>query len=268
MKFGVLSIVILLGIGTACVPSQPSQQDISHPAPSVTGQPTLTQTSAPAGTPTTTPLQPAHTSISELTMPASPCRVMADLLNLCPPSPYENVLVKGTMFSPQGRNSDGTWLQVQVEGSHLVGWVPADPKLVDCGPLEVAGLPTVDSSFPATTCSPSPTTSIGVVVSATAIQPGSKQVGFTIQRADEGHTFFISLARVSIADDHGQTYEFDCDLVNNCAWHPLASDKLPYQIDGTLKQPIDPGATQVTIILQVDRAETGIPYFLIWQQGL
>ena len=201
-------------------------------------------------------------------MPASPCRVMADPLNLCPPSPYETLLVKGMMVSPQSRNSAGTWLQVQVEGSHLVGWVPADSKLIDCGRLEVAGLPIVDAPSPGTTCSPSPTTSIGVVVSATAIQPGSKQVRFTIQRADEGHTFFISLARVSIADNHGNTYEFDCDLVNNCAWHPLASDKLPYQIDGTLKQPIDPGATQVTIILQVDRAETGIPYFLIWQQGL
>jgi hypothetical protein len=51
-------------------------------------------------------------------------------------------------------------------------------------------------------------------------------------------------------------------------WPELASDKLPYRIDGTLEQAIDPGATQVTIILKVDRAETGIPYFLIWQQGL
>jgi hypothetical protein len=184
---------------------------------------------------------------------------MADLLNLCPPSPYENLLVKGLMVTPQGRNSPATWLQVQVEGSQLVGWVPADPKLVDCGHLEVAD---------ATTCSPSPATSIGVVVSATAIGPGSKQVRFTIQRADEGHTFFISLERVSIADDQGRTYAFDCDLVNTCAWHSLASDKLPYRMDGTLKQPIDPAATQVTITLKVDRAETGIPYFLIWQQGL
>jgi hypothetical protein len=268
MKFGVLSIVIMLGIGTACVPSQPSQQDISHPAPSVTEQPALIPTSAPAATPTATPPQPAHTATPESTMPTSACRVVADLLTLCPPAPYENLLVKGTMLAPQGRNSDGTWLQVQVAGSQLAGWVPADPKLVDCGHLEVTGLPMVDSSYPGTTCSPSPTTSIGVVVSATAIQPGSKQGGFSIQRADEGHTFFISLERVSIVDDRGQTYAFDCNLVNTCAWHSLASDKLPYRIDGTLKQPIDPDATQVTITLKVDRAETGIPYLLIWQQGL
>jgi hypothetical protein len=95
-----------------------------------------------------------------------------------------------------------------------------------------------------------------------------KHIRLTIQRADEGHTFFISLLRVSITDDHGKTYEFDCDMVNNCAWHQLASDELPYQIDGTLKQPIDPSAIQVTLTLLVDRAETGIPYILTWQQGL
>jgi hypothetical protein len=268
MKFRVLSIVIMLGISAACVPSQPPQQDISQNAPGLTEQPVPTPTSTPATTPTATPLPPAGTATPELTMLPSACRVITDLLSLCPPSPYENLLVNDTMLTPQGRNSAGTWLQVQPDGSQLVGWVPADPKLVDCGHLEVAGLPIIESSYPATTCSPSPATSIGVVVSATAIQPGSQQAEFTIQRADEGHTFFISLERVSIADDRGRTYAFDCDLVNNCAWHPLASDKLPYRIDGTLKQPIDPTATQVTIIVKVDRAETGIPYFLIWQQGL
>lgn len=268
MKFGVLPIIIVLGIVSACAPSRSSQQEIVHITSTITEQSTPTQNPILTNEPPTTSLQPTNTALPELTLSVAQCQVITDLLNICTPSPYENLFVKGMIFKPQSRNIDGTWLQVPVEGTDQVGWVSTDSRLIDCGNLDISDLPIVDFSSPETACSLTPTTSIGVAVSVTAIQPGSKEVTLEIQRAEEGHTFFISLVSVSIIDDNGKTYEFDCNIVNNCAWHQLSSDELPYQIDGRLTQPIDPSARQVTITLKVDRAETGIPYFLTWQQGL
>ena len=268
-----LPLTIILGIVSACGPSQFSQQVIVNSTLAITEQPTPTQNSVLTTQPPTASLLPTDTATPEITRAIPQCEVITDHLNICTTSPYENLFVKGMIFTPQGRNIDGTWLQVEVEenkrmGWDQMGWVEMNSELIDCGSVDISGLPTDTFPFPKEICSPVPSTSIGIIASITAIQPGSKKVTLTIQRADEAHTFFISLAPVSIVDDNGKTYEFDCDLVNNCAWHQLASEKLPYQIDGVLAQPIDTSATQVTITLKVDRAETGIPYFLTWQQEL
>lgn len=268
MRFDVLPIVIILGIVTACIPSQPSQQEISHITPTVTEQSTLISTPVSTNTPATTPLQPTNTPTPGLKTLTTQCKVIADLLNVCTSSPYENLFVRGMIFTPLARNIDGTWLQVQVQGTDQVGWVSPDSKLVDCGNLNVDSLPITNSSSTKTVCSSTPTTSIGVIARVTAIQPGSKNVSLQIQDANEHHTFFISLLRLSITDSNGNTYEFDCDIVNNCAWHQLSSGELPYQIDGILKQPIAPGAIQITLSLSIDRGETGTPYLLTWQQDI
>lgn len=200
--------------------------------------------------------------------PLPQCQVTADLLKLCtvPPS-YENLLVAGTSFTPLARNSEGDWLQVQIPKTHYAGWVPAGSPLMDCGNLDVAALP-VAATGPDATCSPSPTTAIGVEVSLSAIEPGSKNITLQIERADPNQTFFISPLRLEITDNNGKRYPFDCNISGNCAWTQLSAERLPYHIEGILPQPIDPTAAQVTLSLQLDRGETGIPYLLTWQQAL
>lgn len=207
-------------------------------------------------------------SISTQPPPLPQCQVTANLLKLCTAtSPYENLLVAGTSFTPLAHNPEGDWLQVQIPKTHYAGWIPAASPLMDCGNLDIAGLP-VAATGPDANCSPTPTAAIGIGVSLTAIQPGSKNITLQIERADPNQTFFISPLRLEITDNHGKSYTFDCDISGNCAWTQLSAEMLPYQINGILKQPIDPTAAQVTLSLQIDRGETGIPYVLTWQQAL
>lgn len=138
---------------------------------------------------------------------------------------------------------------------------------MDCGNLNVAALP-VAATVPDATCLPAPTTAIGVVASLSAIEPGSKDVTLQIERADPNQTFFITLLRLEITDNNGKRYTFDPDIPGNQGFTQLSSTSLPYQAKGVLKQPIDPTAAQVTLSLQIDRTEVGIPYVLIWQQAL
>lgn len=226
----------------------------------------------------TSPLPSTHTPSPGQNPPMSECRVRADLLKLCTASsanlrsiwtsPYEHVLTSGVVFSPLARSLDGAWLQVRLPKTAQAGWVPAGPQLMDCGNLNVAALP-VAATVPDDTCSPAPTSDIGVVVSLSAIEPGSKYFTLQIERADKGHTFFIDLSRLEITDNNGKRYTFDYGIPGNLGWgQQFSSDSLPYQFKGALKQPIDPTATQVTLSLQIDRAELGIPYVLIWQQAL
>jgi len=268
MKSSVLPMIIILIIVTACMPSRPSPPEIA----ALTSTPVLTTPQA-----STTPLS-TNTPIPVQTPSTSHCRATTDLLKLCTASlsnfrptwtsPYEHLLARGTVFSPLARNLDGRWLQVRMPKTAQAGWVPTDSKQIDCGNLNIAALP-VAATVPDATCSPTPTTDIGVVVSLSAIEPGSKYFALQIERADEGHTFFIDLHRLEITDNNGKRYTFDYDIPGSEGWRQqFSSDSLPYQLKGALTQPIDPSATQVTLSLQIDRAELGIPYLLIWQQAL
>lgn len=294
MKFSLLPIFISLVIVTGCTSNQPSSPEIARlsSTPVLTNTPTPTPP-PPLNTPGPPPEQPTLTPVltappispppptdtpAPVQNPSIPhCRVSADLLKLCAASasnlrsiwtsPYEHLLTGGVVFSPLARNLDGAWLQVQIPKTAQTGWVPADSQLVDCGNLNVAALP-VAAAVPDVTCSPTPTTAIGVVVSLSAIEPGSKNVTLQIERADPNHTFFITLLRLEITDNNGKRYTFDPDIPGNQGFTQLSSTSLPYQTKGILKQPIDPTAAQVTLSLQIDRAEVGIPYVLIWQQAL
>jgi WD40 repeat protein len=226
----------------------------------------------------TAPPPPTNTLTPVQNLPTSQCRVRADLLKLCTASsanlrsiwtsPYEHLLTSGVVFSALARSLDGAWLQVRLPKTAQAGWVSAGSPLMDCGNLNIAALP-VAATVPDATCSPTPTTDIGVVASLSAIEPGSKDVTLQIEHADEGHTFFIDLFRLEITDNNGKRYTFDYGIPGNDGWRQqFSSDSLPYQLKGALTQPIDPTATQVTLSLQIDRAELGIPYVLIWQQAL
>jgi len=290
MKFKPLSMMIGLAVVTACFSGRLSPPEIAAitSAPVLAISPTSTLP-APTNTSAPPPEQPALTPelIATPTAPPLPapvqnpptsqCRVSADLLKLCTASssnlrsiwtsPYEHLLTRGVVFSPLARNPDGAWLQVQIPKTNQAGWVPAGSQLMDCGNLNVAALP-VAATLPDVTCSPTPTAAIGVVASLSAIEPGSKDVTLQIERADPNQTFFVTLLRLEITDNNGKRYTFDPDIPGNQGFTQLSSTSLPYQAKGVLKQPIDPTAAQVTLSLQIDRTEVGIPYVLIWQQAL
>jgi hypothetical protein len=75
------------------------------------------------------------------------CSVDALAINLRegPSTSYDPVtpLLEGTRLKPLGRNADGTWIKVRVEGSEALGWISNSSSFLSCnvsvGLLPVSG---------------------------------------------------------------------------------------------------------------------------------
>ena len=70
-------------------------------------------------------------------MPVLTCAVTADLLKLrVGPNGGEAPTIAGLFKSTQleafGRNTDGSWIRVRIQGGNQEGWVSALPALVTC----------------------------------------------------------------------------------------------------------------------------------------
>jgi hypothetical protein len=101
--------------------------------------------SVQADTPVAVPSTITPTSTPTNT-PTPQCTVVTPVLNLRygPGTDYDPPiaqLVKDTILTPLGRYIDGTWLQVQVQETHQVGWIRNDDAYVDCKSLNVDSLP-------------------------------------------------------------------------------------------------------------------------------
>ena len=73
------------------------------------------------------------------------CRVVSNFLNLRsgPGVVYEpplQTLTSGTVLIPFAKNGDGSWLEVQLQGESITGWVSAGGQFISCS-FDPSGLP-------------------------------------------------------------------------------------------------------------------------------
>jgi len=119
----------------------------------------------PSPTTSDTPSGPTET-----TTEVPSCLVVSNFLNLRsgPGVVYDppiQTLTGGTALLPFAKNADGSWLNVQLQGESVTGWVSASGQFVSCNfdpanlPLgQIPPTPTpTNTSTPAPTFTPSPT---------------------------------------------------------------------------------------------------------------
>ncbi len=142
---------------TATATTTPAEGTQEPPAPTATQRNTAT----PARQPTATP--------SPIVIPS--CNVLVQTLRLRsgPGTEFEpplGGLPSGTTLELFGRNADGDWLNVRVQGSALVGWVSAGAEFVQCN-VPIGGLPVL-ASPPTPTAQPTARPTARPTATATA----------------------------------------------------------------------------------------------------
>jgi hypothetical protein len=209
---------------------------------------------------------PMYESVAQVQPSDSPaCDILADGLELRPhdsPPLTKSWLVKGMRLTPLARDLDGTSLQVQLPTGQ-VSWLSADLGSLDCGRLNLDHLPVSEPASHGTYRA----TSSAFKAWVTDLQPGSKS--YNLQLHNTGNALFVTYAEaISIVDNLGNHYEPDClQMACGQLW---IGNNIPFQLSGTLKQPIDPSATRVILSLAVQEPPDVGPsdYVLIWQQDI
>lgn len=127
------------------------------------------ETATPSLTPSAT-ATPTHTATHTATPVPARCTVLAQALNMRygPGTVYAPPIVswsQGTEFQPLSRNPDSTWVEAEELVQSTVGWVSANPDLLECN-IAVSSLaigiipPTPTPSYtptPSNTPTPTPT---------------------------------------------------------------------------------------------------------------
>ena len=117
--------------------------DRARPTPTPTATPTGTITPAP--TATATPLPPPTPTRSSGGSQQPLCVVVANLLNLRPGpgtdyAPPIGALERDAVLLPLNRNSNTSWIRVQVYPNGPTGWVSAAPQFIACN-INITHLP-------------------------------------------------------------------------------------------------------------------------------
>ena len=192
---GIVIFLFVLALGLAAwlywpvlFPASSTSTPIPHVlvSPTSTETPALSRTSTPS--PTATPLNTPPPAVSPTTRPiltatptnvpaptATPtntpppqCSVVSEALNLrngpgvvyVPPIA---ALPNGTVFTPLARNGDGSWLQVQIQGTAQQGWIASGSEYIICNStvdiasLPVAPIPPTPTATPTDTPTPTAT---------------------------------------------------------------------------------------------------------------